>query len=201
MAAPNTYSTVVAWVRVILPLVALGLLSTLFLFSRRPDPSDAIPLAQVDVAALVAEQRLSSPRFSGTLEDGRAIAFAADLARPVPGEAQAFEAENVEARIELGGAEFVFFRAASALVDVGGQVTRLSGEVRADRSDGLSLRTEEVRIGLDRLFVEAPGRIEVEGRGITLEAGAMSLRAAEGEGDADLLRFTGGVRMVYEPGE
>ena len=56
MAAPNTYSTVVSWAKIILPLVALGLLSTLFLFSRTPDPNRAIPFAAVDVEELAREQ-------------------------------------------------------------------------------------------------------------------------------------------------
>ena len=37
-------SRIVAWLRVLLPLAALAILSTLFLLGRKPDPDDAIPM-------------------------------------------------------------------------------------------------------------------------------------------------------------
>ena len=52
MAKPprdNLHSRLVAILKVALPLIALALLSTLFLFSRKIDPEDAIPYATVDV--------------------------------------------------------------------------------------------------------------------------------------------------------
>ena len=83
MAASNAYSRFVAWVKVILPLLALALLSTLFLFSRTPAPNRAIPFANVDVEELAREQSLGRPRFAGTLSDGREVIFTADRATPV----------------------------------------------------------------------------------------------------------------------
>ena len=41
-------SRVVAWLRVLLPLAALAILSTLFLLPKSHDPDAAIPYADVD---------------------------------------------------------------------------------------------------------------------------------------------------------
>ncbi len=60
----NTYSRVVAWLKVLLPVIALVLLSTMFLISRTIDPSRAIPFANVDVEGMVRDQRISAPAFS-----------------------------------------------------------------------------------------------------------------------------------------
>ena len=57
----NLHSTVVAWLKVALALIALAMLSTLFLFSDKIDPSDAIPFAEVDIADRIREPRLTMP--------------------------------------------------------------------------------------------------------------------------------------------
>ena len=52
MARPlrdNLHSRLVRVLKIALPLIALLLLSTLFLFSRKINPEDAIPYASVDV--------------------------------------------------------------------------------------------------------------------------------------------------------
>ena len=46
-ARDNVHSRVVFWLKIILPLLALAILSTLFLFSRRIDTDQALPYAEV----------------------------------------------------------------------------------------------------------------------------------------------------------
>ena len=46
---------IVRWLRVLLPLAALAILSTLFLFSRRPEEDSRIPYAQVDLEQIGVE--------------------------------------------------------------------------------------------------------------------------------------------------
>ncbi len=50
----NTYSRVVAWLKILLPLLALAILSTLFLVARTIDPAQNIPYADVDIDELDA---------------------------------------------------------------------------------------------------------------------------------------------------
>jgi lipopolysaccharide export system protein LptC len=60
-AAIDGYSRLVAWLKIILPLIALGILATLFLVSRTIDPSQTIPYADVDVQDLARNQRVGAP--------------------------------------------------------------------------------------------------------------------------------------------
>ena len=46
MATGDSYSRLVQIGKIVLPLVALGILSTLFLFSGEVDPEAAIPFAE-----------------------------------------------------------------------------------------------------------------------------------------------------------
>ena len=58
--ADNTYSRVVGWLKILLPLGALALLSTLFLFARGIAPVGEIPYAELEEIA--REARISDPR-------------------------------------------------------------------------------------------------------------------------------------------
>jgi len=63
-ACDNTYSRVVAWLRIALPLLALAILSTLFLLARTIDPAQNLPYADIDIDELTREQRIGNPQFA-----------------------------------------------------------------------------------------------------------------------------------------
>ena len=58
-AQGNLHSRIVMILKVTLPLVALAILSSLFLFSREIDPEDAIPYADVEIADRPAQPRMT----------------------------------------------------------------------------------------------------------------------------------------------
>jgi lipopolysaccharide export system protein LptC len=196
MSVENRYSTVVAWIKVALPLIALALLSTLFLFSRTPDPDAAIPFADVDVTELAREQRLSNPRFAGTLEDGREVLLMADAAMPVQGVPDQLNADNIEARIVLSDVDFMLLDARHSLIDLGASLATLTQDVHLTSSTGYRLDSNMMTVALNRLDVYSPGPVSVTGPAVTLTAGTMRLTGPDG---AQVLRFTGGVRVLYDP--
>lgn len=197
MAAPNTYSRVVAWTKVILPLMALALLSTLFLFARAPDPERAIPFAEVDVEELAREQRLGNPRIAGTLPDGREVIFTAERAVPSLTSPDRITATGVEARLDLNAEEILLIDAGEAEFDMRAEAGNLTGAVELTTSAGYRFTTETMRFDLGDSVVEAPGEVRVTGQGLDLTAGSMRLSTGE-EGDVAL--FNGGVRVLYDPG-
>lgn len=182
--------------KVALPLIALGLLSTLFLFSRTPDPEDAIPFAEVDVERLAREQRLSRPRFAGTLEDGREVSLVAESAAPESGNPNRIHLDAVESFVVLSDEDTLRLTANEGDIDLAGQVVALSGDVRAETSGGLSLGSQRITVAMDRMNLASPGEVTLTGDGLTLEAGAMDMTGPEG---AAFLSFTGGVRLLYDP--
>lgn len=176
--------------KIILPLIAIGVLSTLFLFAGRPDPEDALIVSEVDVAELADEQRLGRPRFAGMLEGGQALRFTAERAAPLADSTEIFTAETVAVRVTLEPGLEALIDAGGALVDMVGQSAELSGGVIIRRTDGVRLRTEALTLGLAALSATS-GAVELMGPGLTLDAAAMEVT-----GDA-LIRFNGGVRVVY----
>lgn len=195
----NTYSRVVAWLKVLLPVIALVLLSTMFLISRTIDPSRAIPFANVDVEGLVRDQRISAPAFSGVTQDGAAVSIKAETARPLPDGADGLSAEALTARIETPDGAQVDIEAANALVDGGASLLTMSGGVVVTTSTEYRIDTKGLTSKLDRTELESDGAVRATGPLGTLDAGQARIAPAEGDASTYLLVFKDGVKLVYVP--
>lgn len=201
--ADGLHGRVVATLRLLLPLVALGVLSTLFLFSRDIDPARALLFASVDADDLARDPRIGAPRLSSVTDDGTALTLVADTVRVVSGTGERITGDTVRAEFEApdGGRSTVV--ADKAVLDREAGTLRLTGAVRLTDDRGHVVDSAEFVAALDRTWLESPGPVTGTGPLGQLEAGAMVVRAApaaEGDGPAghDLL-FTGGVRLVHLP--
>ncbi|AHM03427.1 hypothetical protein roselon_01028 [Roseibacterium elongatum DSM 19469] len=199
MPAASRYSKLVTGLKLTLPLAAIGLLSTMFLFSNPPDPEQAIPYADVDVAQLAREQRLSQPRFAGVLEDGRALTLVADAATPSFASdgmtTNAIVTENVAGRLELADGDILQLEAAHGTIDMAAQVADLRGGVRAQTETGYTVITDAIRMQLAQTGLLSETAVEITGPGLMLSAGAMEVTDQAG---GTVVSFTNGVRLLYQ---
>lgn len=195
-AQDNFYSRFVAWMKIILPLIALGLLSTLFLISRSIDPTQAIPISEIDLAQRAEDQGATNAAFAGVTTGGDQIAFAAVTARPDPEDPRMIEAEDITAEIKLRSGARIDIVAERATLHQQDYTSSLQGDVRIRSTSGYDLRTERLDAKLDTLFAQTPGPVSGSGPPGDLTAGRMILRGNEDGGDAHLL-FTDGVKLVY----
>lgn len=190
-------SRFVAWAKIVLPLVALGLLSTMFLFSRSIDPGDAIPFAGIDVESIAREQRIGGPRFAGTTSDGAALTVAAASARPDPAALKRFIVTDVTAMLALPVSGQFDLRADGAVVDTVAQIVDLSGGVVLTTSTGYRIETDHLSTGIEETSVVSDVEIRATGPIGTLTAGSMRLDKGEG---GYVLVFKDGVNLIYDPG-
>ena len=58
MARRDRHTRIVGWLKIGLPLAALAILSTLFLLSRRIEPADDLPFAQVELEDRARRQQI-----------------------------------------------------------------------------------------------------------------------------------------------
>lgn len=195
----NLHSTLVAWLKVILPLAALAILSTLFLVSRTIDPSDAIPFAEVDVEDYAREPRMTAPNWAGVTEDGSALTIAAAEARPGPPAARAPSATALRARLDLpGGGQTELVADAGRLDQAAGELT-VQGAVVVTTSTGWQVNTDAMTARLDRTSLVSPGPVTAQGPAGTLRADRMEMTADPAHPGAYLMVFNGGVRLLYQP--
>lgn len=186
---------IVAWLRVILPLIALAMLSSLFLLSRNPESGSAVPFAPDDGTA--GQTGMVAPDFAGVTRDGAQIQLKADSSTVGAGGGSVGEGEADHVRLtwRAKGGLAADVTAPQARFD--SDRVMLSGGVRMTTSSGWVMTTPEISAALDRDLIDAGSQVNALAPFGTLTAGGMRItRQPDGE---HLLDFTGGVRLLYEP--
>ena len=197
MAADNLHSRLVGLLKVVLPLVALAILSTLFLVSQGIDPQEAIPYAEVDVADRLREPRLTDAAYAGMTEDGAALSMQAADARPgVTGASDGGRATKVTGRLETpDGGVTELVAGAGQFDSLAGKVV-LSDGVILTSSTGYVMEMSGVSVATDRTALDSEGAVQAVGPLGTLTAGALHVGMS---GAAYVVVFTDGVKLVYQP--
>jgi len=67
-------------------MLGIGLLLTLFLFSKQPSSELSIPYARVELEAFAADRKLEEGRFSAVTADGGQLAVQAEQSIPLDGD-------------------------------------------------------------------------------------------------------------------
>lgn len=194
----NFYSRLVAWMKIILPLTALGLLSTLFLISRHIDPTKSIPIAEIDLEQRAQDQGATNAAFAGVTGGGDEVMITAETARPSPDNPRLINAEDITATMQLVSGTVVTVTSDRGNMDQSDLDASLIGNVNIDTTTGYKVTTERLDARLDVLHAETPGPVSGVGPPGDLTAGRMVLTGDEETGQAHLV-FTDGVKLVYTP--
>lgn len=189
------YSRTVAWLKIMLPLVALALLSTMFLLARSSETSLELPFSDVLGSDDVTDEQVGAPFFAGSTARGELLTFKADRARPLG--LGRVRAEGISARVTLPNGGTIDLASGLATLE-DNSVALLEDEVQIVSSEGYELTTPGFRTLLDRIEGESLGPVTGTGPTGTLDAGKLEIRIDGEKGDVHLL-FTGGVKLVYLP--
>ena len=192
----DRYSRFVAWLKVLLPLAALALLSTLFLLSRNTDPIAAVPFADDELLDRVRDEQITGPFFSGSTTDGARVSVAAGTVRTGLGKASTVE--DLSAQIDmLSGTRIILFSDAGRF-DMRNAQSNLTGNVVVTTSTGFKMTTDSLNADFDAMRVEALQPVAANSPFGTLNAGQMRMEK-RGHDENTHLIFTDGVKLVYDP--
>lgn len=197
LRAEHRYTRFVTLAKIVLPLVAVALLSSLFLLARSPETTTAIPYSESELAEIIRDERLQAPEYRGVLDSGAAISLDAASARPDPDHPTRTLARTIRLAVsEQPGAD-ILIRAGIGFVDASRAV---AGEgIEITHSDGFTLETWGGWAALDGLRAETDGRVQLSADHLELTAGKLTFSQSP-KGKDQLLVFTGGVKLVYDPG-
>lgn len=192
----DLYSRFVGWMKVLLPLAALALLSTIFLFARGTSTGQSIPYAEL--AAIAREQGMSNPNLAGMTTDGSAIAITAASLRPDPDQANTYRIETPYLVLDAADGSRIEISAGAGLIDGPGRIMTLTDLVRLASSSGYLMETTGVQADLGSGQITSLGPLEVQAPFGTLTAGRVTVQTAA-EGTGQQMVFNGGVSLLYQP--
>jgi lipopolysaccharide export system protein LptC len=189
----NFYSQFVGFLKVTLPLAALILMSTVFLFARAPSPETTIPYAEIQEIA--REPGLSGAQFSGVADDGSVISLTARNTRPV---GDIITADTLLAGIDTVDGTRIDISAGTGEINNSAQTARLTGLARIVTSNGYEMETAGFIANFSTGRIVSEGALEVQAPFGALTAGNLVIETPEGT-DEQVMLFQNGVRLVYTP--
>lgn len=192
----NVHSTVVGWLKILLPLGALALLSTMFLFARQSGDAPTIPFAEIDQMA--RDQLITAPRFSGVADDGSVVEITALNAKPDGADLNSLTINKPRLTLNAADGTSLSIVAGAGVIDNTGQEARLDGLARLETSSGYKMETAGLVANLKSGEVTSQGRLAVQAPFGSVTAGQVSILVTD-DGMGQQMRFTGGVKLVYDP--
>jgi lipopolysaccharide export system protein LptC len=189
----NFYSQFVGFLKVTLPLAALILMSTVFLFARAPSPETTVPYAEIQEIA--REPGLSGAQFSGVADDGSVISLTARNTRPV---GDIITADTLLAGIDTVDGTRIDISAGTGEINNSAQTARLTGLARMVTSNGYEMETAGFTANFSTGRIVSEGALEVQAPFGALTAGNLVIETPEGT-DEQVMLFQNGVRLVYTP--
>lgn len=195
----DAHTRLVTWLKITLPLFALAILATLFLFSNRIGGEGELPYAKVDVEELARQQRITAPEFAGTTMDGAAITLRARSARPALGTDQAMMDQLATTYLGTDGT-LIELRADEGRMALDGQTVTLDKGVEMTTSAGYRLTAHDLTALTARTEVSTDNPVTARAPFGTIDGGAMTLSPDPARPETYVLVFKKGVRMIYQPG-
>lgn len=154
---------IVGWLRVVLPLLALVILSTMFMFSDQPEDDPQIPYSAMDPDRLARERRMVAPQYSGVTDDGGQLTLRAQEAAP-GGATGAGAGAGWASDLQLDWQRPDGLRARLTAPDaeLDDATIALSGGVRMTTSSGWTLDAPRVEAATDRSHLLATDGVQAD---------------------------------------
>lgn len=195
----NLHSRVVAWLKVLLPIVALGLLSTLFLVSTHRGGVEPPRFSEQELEAMVSERRIDRPRFNGTTDDGREIRIWAETAVPRAEDSTTVDTTNMRGTLQTADNGLIEIRSDAGTVFSARSLARLTGNVEVTTTTGYRITTDELTTALDRTEMESAGAVTGTGPFGRIDAGHLQVLPDPGHPGSVTVVFNDGVKLIYVP--
>ncbi len=192
-AIQDRHSRRVRILKVSLPLLALAIMSSLFLFSRSLTMEGALPFAEVDVADRLRQPKMTQVAIATTSEAGAVIEITAESLTPT-GLNSATARGALGTLTSLSGRVTMLNAAVVDFDDTAGTAALTGGVIVT--SAGYEVATEALDMNITAAELQSRSSIQAKGPLGRLDAGR--LRATQNDGGAVLV-FNSGVRLLYLP--
>nr|WP_174825545.1 MULTISPECIES: LPS export ABC transporter periplasmic protein LptC [unclassified Ruegeria] len=187
----------VQFLKVLLPLAAIVLLSTVFLLSRSIETNVSVPFAQNDIDERLAQQVVTQPNYQGTTRKGEDVHIEATQATQ-GNETATPTASEFRGRFGLLSGGTILLDSNSGLIRPDEGTATFVGDVVITTADGLQVTTDLLNTSLDEIRGDTPGQVNGTGPIGNFSAGRMTFGTEKKDGPVHIV-FTDGVKLIYEP--
>ena len=191
----SSYSRIVAWLKILLPLIALGVLGTVFLFNSKDTFNPGFSFSRADMATLEKGSFLKNPQINGFTNKGEPFSLIADEIKPQNGDNTLVIATNIEAEFQYKSGGWAKVTAQTALMNMQTQTVRLQRGGQLQTSDGNIATVGSLVVHLSTGDMAGTA---IKAQGPLGQVSADDFRIDAREGENRVLWFENNVRMRYD---
>ncbi len=191
----NPYSRMVVWLKILLPLIALVVLGTVFLFNSKDTYEIGFTFSRADLDSLEKGSFLKNPQINGVTTKGEPFHLLADEIKPLDDSTNLIVITNMRTEFRFSSGAWAKVTASSALMDVAAQTVWFESGGQMETSDGNMAEVKTMHL------LMALG--ELQGTGIVADGplgqiSAENFRIESNGTENRVLWFENNVRMRYD---
>ncbi len=198
------YSRIVQWAKIALPILALGLFSSVFLITQDDVfEGTGIVFSEADLSALGDGIQIKSPRFTGVTETGDKFLLTAHTANPDATKPSRVDLKEIAATLDLTSGESVDLTAGQGALLMSDQLLNLMNGITIVTSEGFRGKMSIAQADLRKGEVTSDAPVEITGPMGQITAGGLKFETVFAETgnsvQTHLLRFKKQVRVIFHP--
>lgn len=194
------YSRFISITKVVLPLVAIGLLSTVFLFTKDNTLESGFRFSDADLDALESGLQVVKPRLFGSNPSGDVYNFAADSLAPDSLSPSLIAVERISGEIQYQTGTNLQMTAAKAEFMLEGQSIRLSGGMSLVTSSSIRVTGDGLLAELSSGEIESNGPVSATSPMGSIQAGNLRVVNIDEDGEENqMIWFENGVMLSFKP--
>ena len=201
MLKDDKYSTLVAIFKVMLPCLALIILSALFLLPDNRTKIQALNTIDKSTLNIVKKAGVNKPSFRGTLASGSNLELYATEIITKNNDKNIIEINEISARLELNRNNWATASAKKGVVNISEQTAEMVGKVSVKSSNGVLIETSDLKVFYAKSLIKTEGAVFMKGPFGTIKAGSAEFYDMnQNSGIGYVLLFNKGVKMQYNFG-
>jgi len=201
MLKDDKYSTLVAIFKVMLPCLALIILSALFLLPDNRTKIQALNTIDKSTLNIVKKAGVNKPSFRGTLASGSNLELYATEIMTKNNDKNIIEINEISARLELNRNNWATASAKKGVVNISEQTAEMVGKVSVKSSNGVLIETSDLKVFYAKSLIKTEGAVFMKGPFGTIKAGSAEFYDMnQNSGIGYVLLFNKGVKMQYNFG-
>ena len=190
----GTYSRMVAWLKILLPLLAVAVLGTVFLINTDNGFESGFTFTKADRETLEAGSFLSHPQIDGMTNKGEPYHLTAEKIAPLRDDPNLVEVTSLSGDFRFLAGDKVTLAAESALFDIRAQTITLQTGGRIETSDGNIAEIKTLVVQIETGEMSGTG-IEANGPLWQFSTDQFGIEANDTENH--VLWFENNVKVVY----
>ena len=199
MLNDDSHSKTITILKILLPSIALLILSFLFLLPDHRTKLQAVNKIDKSILQVINKAGINQPSFRGTLASGSNLELYAKSVLPTNKDKSIIEVNEITARLEIDKKSWATAFANKGLVNTTEKTAEMVGSVQIKGFEKIQIEASDLKIFYQYALAKTKKPVFMKGKFGMIQAGSAEFYDMnQKSGEGYVLLFDKGVKMFYE---